>query len=380
MKIGIEAEYWVIDASGALCDGRALATHDNVEPEFIAPLIEVHTPPLERVDELRRSFGATLRTVLDAAAADGKRLVPLGTPLASAASPPVTDRGRLLERIYGEGLAPATQCAGTHVHFDLVDATRQLTLLTALDPALALVSSSPWYAGHPRGHSSRAHAYRSLCGEAFAPLRGLWSYPTDLPEWERRIETSYGRFRALAAERGVREDELTTHFRPDDAIVAPVRLRRCPPTVEWRAPDTALPSETLRLVGDVARLVRRAADEPVEIGDPGVEPGRISVPPFDELERLSQAAIGHGPGSSAVREYLERMGIDTGAYRPIATEIGHDAPVTRADARCIRLAYAERLERDVAALTARSAIEGVSEQRALVDGGWNTDTATGELP
>jgi hypothetical protein len=48
MKVGVEAEYWVVDETGALCDGRELLdAHEHVEPEFISSLIEIKTPPVE---------------------------------------------------------------------------------------------------------------------------------------------------------------------------------------------------------------------------------------------------------------------------------------------------------------------------------------------
>jgi len=99
-------------------------------------MLEVQTPPLSDEFEIRRSLHDVLQALVDEAEDEGKHVVALGTPL-DAASPPVTsERGRLFEQIYGPGVTSAKNCAGTHVHFDREDATRQLNLLTALDAAL----------------------------------------------------------------------------------------------------------------------------------------------------------------------------------------------------------------------------------------------------
>lgn len=368
MKVGVESEYWVVDETGALCDGRELLdAHEHVEPEFVASLIEIKTPPVANESALRRTLQSTLRTVIAAAAAKGKRLVPLGTPLSDSSSPIVSERGRLLERIYGDGIKPATQCAGTHVHFDAGNVPRQVNLLTALDPALALVSSSPWYAGERPMHASRPYAYRSLCGEEFVQFRDLWEYTTDAAAWNDRLAAAYDAFRTLAIERGVTDREFAAHFQPENTMSMPVRVRQQFPTVEWRAPDTALPSQVVTLTSDISRLVGQTAAKPVEIGEPGVGPERIRIPAFDDLTQLTAAAIERGLDSPAVWEYLEGMTIDPRKYQPISSEIGHRPSVSVAEARRIRLEYADRLERDIETLLINAKTRQQSQPSVPID-------------
>jgi len=82
---GIELELWVVDDTGRLCDGTAVAeAHERIEPEFIDPLLEIQTAAHSDERDLRRDLQSTLRVALDAAAAEGCRLVPLGTPLSAA--------------------------------------------------------------------------------------------------------------------------------------------------------------------------------------------------------------------------------------------------------------------------------------------------------
>ncbi|EMA36818.1 hypothetical protein, partial [Halococcus hamelinensis] len=283
-------------------------------------------------------------------------------------SPIVSERGRLLERIYGDGIKPATQCAGTHIHFDAVDIPRQVNLLTALDPVLALVSSSPFYAGEHPMHSARPYAYRSLCGDAFTRFRDLQEYTVDTATWDERLAGEYETFRTLAADRGVSEAEFRAHFQPENAMPMPVRVRRRFSTVEWRAPDTALPSQVVRLAMDMSRIVEQTASKSVEVGEPGIDTDRIRIPAFEELLQLTAAAMEDGLQSPVVWEYLEAMTIDPADYRPIADEIDRHSPISVADARRIRLEYADRLERDVATLSMGTETRQHSPPSILTDG------------
>jgi len=348
---GIELELWVVDEDGCLCDGRQLAdAHERIEPEFVGPLLEVWTDPQPDEAALRRDLEDVLGTAVRAAKADGKRLVPLGTPLTEVDAPAVGERGELFERIYGDGVRAAKNCAGTHVHFERAQTCRQLNLLTALDPALALLSSSPYYCGERTRRSARAHAYRRDCGTAFAPYCDLWSYVDTVPEWEARVDRAFESFRSVAAERGVDPDRVERAFTAEDAVLNPVRLRRCQPTVEWRAPDAALPSEVVSLATDIADLVEQTAEKPLEVGDPGVCDDYIGIPEFDDLYDLSRVAIAFGLAPDPVPDYLERMGVGTSAYDPLAERLGSAATLDESRAKAVRLQQARRLEADVAGL------------------------------
>lgn len=361
-KLGMEMEFWVVDERGELCDAAdVVADHEQADPEFVGPLLEVQTGPHEREAALRRDLGETLESVLQTAAGFGKRLVPLGTPLTTADPPANGPRGDLYERIYGDGVLSAKNCAGMHVHFEKGAVERQLNLLTALDPALALVSSSPYYRGDRWMNSSRAAAYRTECGDPFERYCGLWPYVDSVAEWEDRVETAYGTFRQLAAERGVDPARVDDHFEPDDAVLNPVRLRQASPTVEWRAPDTTFPSQAVSLAFDVRRLVAQTESKPVTVteslAETGVDADAIRVPTFEALEEVSDAAIRLGLQSSQVWSYLGRFGFDRRAYDPIAVEFGGPGTLRAGEARELRLAFADRLEADVATLTTEPSAE-----------------------
>jgi hypothetical protein len=351
MQLGLEAEYWVVDGEGRLTDGRPLlGAHERAEGEFVAPMIEIATPPAPDVETLEREFLEALRAVLDGAEREGTHVVPLGTPITADALPAVTERGRFLERLYGPGLDAAKRCAGTHVHFEKRNVVEQVNLLTALDPALALVSSSPYYEGERLAYCSRAYAYRRRTGEAFSRYRDVWEYMESLGEWNARLGDAYDELRTLASERGIDDTTFERHVKPENAVLTPVRLRYGSPTVEWRTPDTALPSQILRLVGDVERLVRRTEELPLDVGDePGANDEGITIPAFRGLETITRQAIFDGI-TDDVAAYLRSMGIEPDPYEPIAAELAGPDRVDVDEARELRLRYADRLREDVAGL------------------------------
>lgn len=354
MQKSIEVEYWVIDRDGELTEpGELTDTSEYTEEEFVEPLFELKTPPCESIDELRRTFIDQLETVCSRAEDRGLGLVPLGTPINGDPIERVPgERGRIQREVVGAKFAYAKYCAGTHLHFEQRNVTDQLNTLIALDPALALVNSSPYFRGDRIANGARSYIYRKKSYEEFPKHGQLWHYADTVAQWNRRLERRFEEFAAAAASAGVEEDVFEEHFSPDDVVWTPVRLREEMPTVEWRSPDATLPSQILRLAADVDAVMETLHHTSVDVaGETGhVSDEGITLPEFDPLCDLAEAAIHHGLESDAVADYLERMGFDVGAYHPISTRIDGRAHVTATDARDLRVEYAKRLEADVDAL------------------------------
>jgi hypothetical protein len=143
---GIELGLWVTDLEGTLADGRAITRiHPRIEDEFGPYLLEIKTRPHDSERALRADPDGLFRTAIETARAHDRRLVPLGTPLADGRMAATGPGGQFFEAIYGAGILPGKNCAGAHIHFEQANVRRQLDVLTALDPALALVSASPYY-------------------------------------------------------------------------------------------------------------------------------------------------------------------------------------------------------------------------------------------
>jgi hypothetical protein len=222
-----------------------------------------------------------------------------------------------------------------------------LNLLTALDPALALTCSSPYYKGERLGCSSRAYAYRYKAGYQFGKFRTLWEYTDDAVEWETRLQQLYDELQTMALNRGVTPDQFSELFDPENVVMTPIRLREGTPTVEWRSPDTTLPSQIMHLLNDLVPLVEQTNHLPVTVGDVGVSNDRIGIPVYADVQQLSDTAIEQGLNAPSVRKYLETMGFDIPRYHPLSDQIYAAETISDDYARRVRLEFADLLEQDV---------------------------------
>jgi hypothetical protein len=353
IRRSVEVEYWVIDDGGRLtAPGDLTEAAPGVETEFIEPLIEIKTPPCESTAQLRTELFERLETVLRAADRAGKGLVPLSTPLvADDIEDRPTERTRIQDRVVGDDFEYVRHCAGTHLHVEQQPrrATDQLNTLVALDPALALVNSSPYFDGERLTTGARSKLYRWMAYERQPHQGQLWPYVSDKGEWARRLERRYEEFATEAVIAGLDRETVESCFKPETAVWTPVQLREQFSTVEWRSPDTALPTQIVQLADDVVRVVERATERGVEIagesGSVGSDP--VQLPAFDTVRDHVESAINDGLDDRQLRSYLEQMGFDVDTYEPLTDELDCGPRLTGPGAREVRLAYADRLEADI---------------------------------
>ncbi len=354
MQKAIEVEYWVVDGDGTLsCPGELTEVSQYVEEEFVQPLVELKTPPCETYDELERTFLEQLELLLDRAKELNKLLVPLGTPVNSSPIDQLpAERTRIQNAVIGDEFDYANHCAGTHLHFEQRNVTDQLNVLIALDPALALLNSSPYFEGKPIASSARSLLYRKRCYEYFPGHGQLWEYVETVAEWEARLDERFEAFKQAAMDAGIDEGDVTANFSPDTAVWTPVRLREAMPTVEWRSPDVSLPSQVLRLAKDMSAIMEQVSDSVVSID--GAAGGRtqdeLTLPRFDAAWEYTDEAIKHGLDSRTVSAYLQRMGFDTDAYDPLTEQFGGRGYVSLSEARELRVEYGRALRDDVTGL------------------------------
>ena len=375
IRRSVEVEYWVIDDDGDLTEpGALLDAAPGVEPEFVVPLIEIKTTPCATTAALREELFDRVGRVVRRADDRGKGLVPLATPLWTG---PIRDREhdrtRIQDRVVGERFEYVRRCAGTHVHVEQQPGREidQLNVLTALDPALALVNSSPYHGHEPIAAGARSMLYRWMAYDRLAQQGGLWRYADSTEEWARRLERRYEEFVTEAVVAGFDRETVEACFDPEGAAWTPVKLRGEFSTVEWRSPDTTLPSQAVRLADDVVgvmdRLVGPEGGADVRTGGPNargrVAADRIDLPAFDTLRELVEDAVRDGVSAPSVRSYLDRMGFDVGAYDPLTDAVRRDRPLSAAEARRLRLEYADRLREDVLRRQTASADGGRRDER-----------------
>lgn len=353
IRRSIEVEYWVIDDDGRLVEPGALVdASPGAETEFVEPVLEIKTTPCETTAELRDELFDRIEAVLRRAGELEKGLVPLATPINhDEIRDRASDRTRVQDRVIGDDFEYVRHCAGTHIHVEQQPgcAIDQLNALIALDPALALVNSSPYFRGRNLAAGARSKLYRWMAYDDVPHQGRLWPYADDTEEWTRRLERRYEEFVTAAIEAGADRATIRSHFDPESAVWTPVQLRETFATVEWRSPDTALPSQVVQLADQVANIVDHLGDAEVRIeGDTGrVADDEIVLPEFDAVIEYVNAAIRDGLDSDAVRSYLERLGFDVEAYEPVSNEIVGRGPISPEEARHIRLEHAKRLEENV---------------------------------
>jgi len=353
IRRSIEVEYWVIDSEGRLVEpGPLVAASAGVEREFVEPVLEIKTTPHERTAALQAELYDRIGKVLDVAAEHDLGLVPLATPLNHDEIEDLpSERTRIQREVIGEDFEYVRHCAGTHIHVEQIPGrvVDQYNTLVALDPALALVNSAQQYRGRPLASGARSKLYRWMAYDGLAHQGRLWPYIDSQEQWNRRLERRYEEFETKALEAGIDRQTITSCFDPESAIWTPVQLRERFGTVEWRSPDTALPSNVVALADHIAGTVEHLRDAEVRIeGDTGrITEDQIVLPEFSTVLDHVNAAIRDGLESDPVQGYLQRMGFDVSAFDPISGHHEDRETLSKAAARERRLEYAAQLRQDV---------------------------------
>ena len=354
IRRSIEVEYWVVNDEGRLVEpGPLVAAAPGVEREFVEPVLEIKTTPCETTNQLRTELFERLNKVLAVADEHDMGLVPLATPLHQdeIADLP-SERTRIQREIIGSDFEYVRHCAGTHIHVEQIEgrAIDQLNTLVALDPALALVNSARRFRGRPLADGARSKLYRWMAYDGLAHQGRLWRYIESREDWDRRLQRRYEEFERAALEAGIDRQTFTSCFDPESAVWTPVQLRAEFGTVEWRSPDTALPSSVVALADTVAKTVEHLRDAEVRIeGETGrITDSQVVLPEFNHVLEYVNAAIRDGLADESLCGYLERMGFDVDAYDPISRQQGARGMMPEAQARERRLKYAQQLKEDVA--------------------------------
>ena len=349
----VEVEYWVTDTDGRLVEpGDLVSASPGAEREFVTPLLEIKTTPCRSTAELRSELFERIGDVLRRADETDKRLVPLSTPAVREEIQEIaSERTRVQNRVVGHDFRYVRHCAGTHIHVEQQPGRieEQVNAFIALDPALALVNSSPYFEHQRVARGARSELYRRRAYETMPHQGRLWSYIDDTAEWQRRLERRYEEFVTAALEAGVDRRTVEANFAPETAVWTPVQPRDRFGTVEWRSPDTALPTGVIRLADRLAEVVGTLRDAEVRIeGERGtVTDNAVVLPEFSTVLELVDDAIEDGLGSNRLKRYLERMGFSLDAYEPLAREIDRGSELSPESARRMRLESADRLEREV---------------------------------
>ena len=189
LTIGVEEEYQIIDASGALRSHidtlLAKATPklgEKVKREMMQSVVEVGTTICQNVDEAREQLAEMRATLADLLEPEGMRLACAGThPFSQWQEQQITDyeRYKMLEEEM-QDVVRALVIFGLHVHVAIPDNERRIDVLNEaryfLPHLLALSTSSPFW----RGRNTGLKSYRSVVWSRF-PRTGI---PPELASYD----------------------------------------------------------------------------------------------------------------------------------------------------------------------------------------------------
>ncbi len=196
MTIGVEEEYQIIDATGALHShidtllaAAAPRLGDKVKREMMQSVVEVGTTICRNVEEARDQLGEMRQTLSDLLKPEGMRIACAGThPFSSWQEQQITDyeRYKMLEEEL-QDVVRSLVIFGLHVHVGIPDPERRIEVLNEaryfLPHLLALSTSSPFWMGRNTGLKS----YRSVIWSNF-PRTGIPPDITSYDEYQNYVE------------------------------------------------------------------------------------------------------------------------------------------------------------------------------------------------
>lgn len=355
MKKGIELEYLTIDSEGELADADEITEElDFAAPEFAKCITEIKSNPCSDVDELRANLKEKVGKAIEKAEEKGLKLSPVGTALNHEEVELIeSDRLQMMKKFNPEDIEIEKELArtGLHIHFEKRNVRDQLNILTALDPASGLLNSSPYHKGENLASSCRNWVYQYSWEPRFPESVQLWDYANSVYEWKDRMHQAFKDFKSGAMEAGVSEESFMEHHHPDRSIWTPIRLRDQFPTVEYRSPDTCLPSEAIKFTEDLEKVIQKSQNREVVIGGgPEMNPEMITLPAFKKVESLSKTAALKGMDSERLRNYLKKFDIEPEDYSPLSREIKNGKKISIEEACKLRLEASKKLEEDVRSL------------------------------
>ena len=352
MKKGIELEYFTIDPDGNLADSKEITDElDFAAPEFAKCIIEIKSDPCSDLDELKADLKQKVGEAIDKADERDLKLAPVGTPLNHGEIELIeSERLEMMKKFNPEDIKIEKELArtGLHIHFEKRNVKDQLNILTALDPASGLLNSSPYHKGENEASSCRNWIYQHSWEPKFPESVQLWNYTDSVEEWKDRMHKAFEDFKNGAMEAGVSEDTFLSHHHPDRSIWTPIRLRDQFPTVEYRSPDTCLPSEALQFTRDLENILEESQNKNVVIGNgPEIDDDTVTLPEFAQVKKLSKIAALEGKESEQLNDYLKQFGVDPEDYSPLSEKLKRGKTISIKEACELRLEASRMLEADI---------------------------------
>ena len=347
--LGVEEEYLLLDKKTWLPSARAphvqAATHlesrlgrDEVDAELLQAQVEVATPICGSLDEVTGHLDRFRAAVGAAADRAGCRLAATGAaPFASDEAVPVTENPRYRSmRADAAQLVDEQLITGMHIHVAVPDRSAGAAALGRLRPWLpvlvALGANSPFWNGRDTGFAS----WRTVVFGRW-PVSGSPPFIADAEQYEERAD-------ALLAT-GVIRDRHQFYWH--------ARLSEEYPTLEVRAPDVQLDTDSAVTLAGISRALVVTALRETREGNPALDP----------------------PGSivDAAGWHAARHGLDHTLVQPRACTPAPAAEVAAALLEHLAPALDELGDTERVGAGVRRLLDGgtgaARQRRALLDGG-----------
>lgn len=272
--LGVEEEYQIVDpqtrelaasSEKILPLARQRLSEDAVQSEIHRSQIEIATEVCHSLEEVRAQLVRSRRSVIEAAAEDGKKIIAAGTHPFSSWKQPITSKQRYqsLEEDFQQ-IVRELVIFGCHVHVGLEDKEMAVAVLNRvqnwLAVLLALSANSPFWLGQVTGYAS----YRTEIWSRL-PQTGPTLFFKDYQDYQAAIA------------------EITTASTIKDPtkIYWDVRLSETFPTIEFRVADVCLTiDEAVMQAGLVRGLVQTCYNE--------IKRGVAFVPPRYQLLQMAR--------------------------------------------------------------------------------------------
>src|SRR3954451_6767665 len=197
-SIGIEEEYQIVDPvtrelrprAGRVLPRARQAVGDEVTNELFLSQVEIGTPVCRTLADVRAELVRLRRAVVEAAEADGDRIVAAGThPFSRWQDQKFTPKERyskILEE--NQQLAREQIIFGCHVHVGIADREDGIQVMNRSRPwlptLLALSANSPFWLGRDTGYAS----YRTELFQRF-PMTGTPHLFASRAEYDELVDT-----------------------------------------------------------------------------------------------------------------------------------------------------------------------------------------------
>lgn len=304
--IGLEVEFHLIDDTGFIVNDSKKILDDPrcnelIVPEISQSMIEVISEPKSTISELAKSFTQQIQLTRTIANDYGLRLIPTSSVGYADLKKWPTVKFENKEKIMGvDKLNITLHVCGTHVHVDKSDhIVKQHTVMTALDPLFALMSSTPFFNAQNTMNDYRVKVYRNGAYENFQAHGGLLPYVKTADELENRYVELYSKW----IEQCTLVNCDTSEYTKLNTCWGPIRFSQ--KTIESRVSDANLTSYVFALASVFMGVNRQLELIKEENGSYFIQ-GK-SLPSFEKLKYFEQEGIANGIKNVELAQYLQHI-------------------------------------------------------------------------